>query len=376
MKVDQFKVFNLNECYAILSGDYDWVMCFGAKNLLEDNDITSSLLEKFKGAQTFFCSTAGEICRTGVCEHSIVITAIKFSKTVIKSHVIKVKDFSNSKDAGRYLGQQLDGEGLKHIFIISDGSLVNGSELVSGLNEYYYQSEVIITGGLAGDDTNFDYTLTGLNDYTSKGNIIGFGLYGDHIMVTHSSMGGWDSFGLSKTVTHSNGNELFEIDGRCALDLYKEYLGKYSDGLPGTALLFPLAVKLEDKDESLVRTILSINNERKSMIFAGDIPEGSKVKFMMANFDRLIDAAGNAAKRSVDQVFNFKPDLAILISCVGRRIVLAGRTDEEIEAVQAELGKNVPITGFYSYGELSPMNDSVGCQLHNQTMTITCLQET
>lgn len=375
MKVDQFKINQLSDCDAFESINYDWVMCYGAKNLLEDQDIISRLLEKFTGAEIFFCSTAGEICKTGVCEQCIVITAIKFSKTTLKSHVLKIKDFNNSLDAGRYLAQQLDGDGLKHIFIISDGSLVNGSELVTGLNDYY-QSKVIITGGLAGDDANFDYTVTGLNDYPSKGNIIGFGLYGDHIQVTHSSMGGWDSFGLSKVVTRSQSNELFEIDGRCALDLYKEYLGKYAEGLPGTALLFPLAVKLEDRQDSVVRTILSINNERKSMIFAGDIPEGSKVRFMMANFDRLIDAAGNAAKRSVEQIINFKPELAILISCVGRKIVLAGRTDEEIEAVQAELGSNVPIAGFYSYGEISPMNDSVGCELHNQTMTITCLHET
>ena len=242
------------------------------------------------------------------------------------------------------------------------------------MNEFY-QSKVIITGGLAGDDTNFDYTIKGLNEHPSRGNIIGFGLYGDHILITHSSMGGWDSFGLSKTVTHAVGNELFEINGRNALDFYTEQLGKYSEGLPGTALLFPLAVKLNDSDESVVRTILSINNEKKSMIFAGDIPEGSKVKFMMANFDMLIDAAGNAAKKSITQSPNFTPELAILISCVGRRIVLAGRTDEEIEAVQNELGPNVPIAGFYSYGEISPLNEGVGCQLHNQTMTITCFQE-
>lgn len=374
MKVDQFKIYDVSDCNFILSGEYDWVMCYGAKNLLADHDITKCLLAKFEGAQLFFCSTAGGIFKIGVCEQCIVITAIKFSKTIIKSHTINIKNFSKSIDAGRHLAKQLDGDKLKHIFIISDGSLVNGSELVNGLNEHY-QSRVIITGGLAGDDTNFDYTLTGLNEHPSKGNIIGFGLYGDNILVSNSSMGGWDSFGLSKTVTHSKSNELFEIDGRCALDLYKEYLGKYSDGLPGTALLFPLAVKLNEKEDSIVRTILSINNESKSMIFAGDIPEGSKVKFMMANFDRLIDAAGIAAKRSVEQLINFKPELAILISCVGRRIVLASRTDEEIEAVQSEIGMNVPITGFYSYGEISPMSDSVGCQLHNQTMTITCLQE-
>lgn len=374
MKVHQYKITNAKDCYTIDSGDYDWVMCFGAKKLLEDEMITSTILEKFSNTQLFFCSTAGEICKLGVCDNSIIITAIKFNHTIVKAQHISINDFNSSYDAGQFLAKQLQDEKLKHIFIISDGSLVNGSELVNGLNEFY-QSQVVITGGLAGDDTNFDYTITGLNEHPSRGNIIGFGLYGDHILITHSSMGGWDSFGLSKTVTRAVGNELFEINGRNALDFYSEQLGKYAEGLPGTALLFPLAVKLNDSDDSIVRTILSINNEKKSMIFAGDIPEGSKVKFMMANFDRLIDAAGSAAKNSIIQAPDFAPELAILISCVGRRIVLAGRTDEEIEAVQNELSPNIPIAGFYSYGEISPLNDGVGCQLHNQTMTITCFQE-
>ena len=111
------------------------------------------------------------------------------------------------------------------------------------------------------------------------------------------------------------------------------------------------------------------------MVFAGDVPEGSKVNFMMANFDRLIDAAGSAAKSSLTTIADESPDLAILISCVGRRLVLGGRVDEEVEAVLEVLGPEVPITGFYSYGEISPLKDSMNCQLHNQTMTITCLKE-
>lgn len=375
MEVKQYKISTLEECKKIIGIKADWVLCFGAKSLLENREIIDNILHTFDSAEIAFCSTAGELCqKCGVCENSMVISAIKFNQTKLQSAIVNIKNFNNSYDAGKSIAEKLDQQDLKHIFILSDGSNVNGSELVKSMNDYF-KSSVVITGGLAGDDTKFEYTLTSLNDHPSRGNIIAFGLYGDHIQITHGTMGGWDSFGLAKTVTKSTGNELFEIDGKNALELYKEHLGKYSEGLPETALLFPLSVKMNDDGDVVVRTILSINFEKKSMIFAGDIPEGSKVKFMLANFDRLIDAAGTAAKSSLMSLSNSAPQLAILISCVGRKVVLGGRVDEEVDAVIKVLGPDIPTTGFYSYGEISPLKEGTSCQLHNQTMTITCFQE-
>ena len=157
--------------------------------------------------------------------------------------------------------------------------------------------------------------------------------------------------------------------------MYKEYLGKYAAELPGSALLFPLAVRINDEEDAVVRTILSINNEKNSMIFAGDVPVGSKVRFMKANFDRLIDAASTAAKSTLVELHNSKPQLALLISCVGRKLILGNRIDEEVEAIKDIFQEGTVLTGFYSYGEISPMNPGAACKLHNQTMTITCLEE-
>ena len=188
-------------------------------------------------------------------------------------------------------------------------------------------------------------------------------------------MGGWEMFGLEKKITKSVSNELFEMDNTNALDTYKDYLGKYANELPSSALLFPLSIKLNDSETPIVRTILSINNETKSMVFAGDVPVGSKVRFMKANFDKLIDAASDAAENSLSILKESSPKLAILISCVGRKIILNKRIDEEVEAVENVLGKDVIITGFYSYGEISPLQPNTKCELHNQTMTITTFDE-
>ena len=136
-----------------------------------------------------------------------------------------------------------------------------------------------------------------------------------------------------------------------------------------------ISIKLNNDSESVVRTILSINNETKSMVFAGDVPEGSKVRFMKANFDKLVDAASDAAENSLVGIKSQQPKLAILISCVGRKIILSKRVDEEVEAVIDILGNDVVTTGFYSYGEISPLNINGKCEVHNQTMTITTFDE-
>jgi len=258
--------------------------------------------------------------------------------------------------------------------VIADGTLVNGSELVEGLNQCKPASARIV-GGLAGDGEAFESTLVGLNDAVGEGMIAAVGFYGAHLRAGSGSLGGWDEFGPERTITRSQKNVLFEIDGKNALSLYKNYLGAYAQELPGSAFLFPLAISPPDGNEKLVRTILTINEEDQSMTFAGNMPEGSKLRLMKANFDRLIDASSVAAKDCYEGLMDSTPELAILISCVGRKIILKGRIYEEIEAARDIFGSGPFFTGFYSYGEISPLNTSTVCELHNQTMTITTLSE-
>jgi hypothetical protein len=213
-----------------------------------------------------------------------------------------------------------------------------------------------------------------LNEEPSEGNIVMIGLYGTNLRVTHGSQGGCEMFGLEKTVTSSDGNVLLEIDHNNALDLYKKYLGPEARQLPESALLFPLAVTLPGSCKPVVRTILSIDEDRKTMIFAGDVPEGSKVRFMKANLDKVIMAAGTAAGQTLESD-GTKPGFSLLISCVGRKLILGPRIEEEIEAVAEALGDQTVLAGFYSYGEIAPFDGEDTCQLHNQTMTITSFYE-
>lgn len=351
------------------------VTCFGAKKLLQRDNIFAFLKRKFPNANIAICSTAGEIYNNEVYDNSLSVAAIQFDHTPLQSHIVEISDFDNSYVAGKTLIEKFDKQDLNYILVFSDGSKVNGSELVQGMN-MGANHEILITGGLAGDGSDFNSTLVGLNSQPKEGMIIAIGFYGDKIKINHGSQGGWEKFGPERIVTKSTSNELFELDDKNALEIYKRYLGPDAEQLPGSALLFPLSLQLPDSEESIVRTILSINEEKGSMVFAGDIPEGSLVRFMKANFDKLTYAASKAASLSQENLAqSCPPKLALLVSCVGRKLVLQSRIDEEVEAVNEVFNHQTMLTGFYSYGEISPFMKGTGCQLHNQTMTITTFDE-
>ncbi len=348
------------------------VMVFGERTLLEQGHWYAHFKETYPAASVLLCSTSGEIYQSAAHEGSVVATAIQFEKTQIRKAQASISNYQQSFEAGKSLSASLQGDDLKMIFVLSDGSKVNGSDLIKGINENL-SAHVSVSGGLAGDAARFEKTLVGLDAEPTEGQIVAIGLYGKDLEVGHGTMGGWDVFGPERQITKSSYNILYEFGGKKALDLYKEYLGKYASELPGAALLFPLSMKISQDAEPVVRTILSIDENDGSMVFAGEMPEGAYVNLMKANFDRLIDAAATAAEQTLLNP-DKKPDLAILVSCVGRRLALGQRIDEEIEAAKEIFGEHTFMTGFYSYGEISPLATGK-CDLHNQTMTITTLTE-
>ncbi len=350
------------------------VLLFGSTSKLKEQKYLDEIKRAYPKAHLLGCSTAGEICGTDVTDDSLVVTAVNFEYTQIKGARIKISEVENSFEAGGHLSQALDTEGLVHVIVLSDGLKVNGSDLVKGLAKHL-PAEVAVTGGMAGDGERFKETFVLWDSTPEPDTIAGMGLYGNRLKVGYGSLGGWDPFGPERLITQSKGNILYELDGKSALELYKKYLGEHAKGLPATGLLFPLSIRTKEDETGVVRTILSINEEEQSMTFAGDVPEGAYARLMKANFDRLIDGAVRAAKTSYEAIGSSSPDLAILISCVGRKMVLKQRIEEEVEGVRDVLGDRTVLTGFYSYGEISPFTPSAKCELHNQTMTITTFSE-
>lgn len=349
-------------------------LLFGSRVSLQDPNSIASIRRQFPSATLIGCSTAGEIHDNRIYDDTVSVTAVRFDSTRIAGASVPIATPADSYAAGAALAKRLAGDDLVHLFVLSDGLNVNGSELVKGLSENLSPG-VTLSGGLSGDGTAFGETTILFGETASSRTVAAVGFYGDRLQVGCASLGGWDSFGAERLVTRSEGNVLYELDGFSALDLYKRYLGDHAKDLPGSGLLFPLSIRNPDDDASVVRTILAIDEEAQSLTFAGDVPAGWYGRLMKANFDRLIDGAIGAARTSLVNMSEQRPELAILISCVGRRMVLRQRTEEELEGVREVVGPQAFLTGFYSYGEISPFTPDAKCALHNQTMTITSFRE-
>ncbi len=349
------------------------VLLFGNTAILREKKCLGDIKRAYPNAHLLGCSTAGEIHGTQVSDDSLVATAVSFEHTQLKGTKAKIDKMEDSFKVGQQLARSLEKKGLVHVFVLSDGLKINGSELVKGITKYL-PDHVSITGGLSGDGALFKETYVLWDGEPERDTVAILGLYGSRLRVGYASFGGWDPFGPARLITRSSGNVLYELDGKSALSLYKKYLGEHAKGLPSTGLLFPLSVRSKEGESGVVRTILSVNEEDQSMTFAGDVPEGAYAQLMKANFDRLIDGAVEAANTSLELI-GVHPELAILISCVGRKLILKQRVEEELEGVRDVLGEQATMTGFYSYGEISPFTGGAPCELHNQTMTITALSE-
>lgn len=348
------------------------VLVFGGSRYLDDPRVLGDLERAYPTSHISGCSTAGEIHGTHVSDDTLSVAVMQLEHAQIQSATCPIASAADSFDTGAELARELAGVDLRGIFVLSDGLRVNGSELVRGISSVL-PAPVPVTGGLAGDGANFKQTWTLSRGGPRSGSVSMVGFYGDRVHMGHGSQGGWDAFGPERLVTRAEGNVLYELDGRPALALYREYLGERAAGLPATALLFPLALRRKRGDENtLVRTVLSVDNDANSMTFAGDIPVGSLAQLMRANFDRLVDGAHGAAMQLPTD--GTGSTLAVAISCVGRRLVLGERTEEEVEATLGVLPAGTRQVGFYSYGEISPISTGA-CDLHNQTMTLTTFSE-
>ena len=357
-----------------IAGDLDpaaaqIVLIFGLRAPLAEPASLAAIRARFASARLVLVSTAGNFAGTEIHDDALVCTAIGFDSATSRCVSTHLAQGGDLHELCEDLAASLIAPGLRHVFVFSDGGIVNGTTLSKAFNKTL-PAGVTISGGVAGDGTDFLVTLVGLDSPPEPGVIVAVGLYGPSLHVTFGTVGGWSSFGPARTVTASEGNVLHTLDQRPALALYKEYLGPAAAGLPSAALRFPLSVTTAEQPNAVVRTILSIDENAGTMTFAGDIPVGATVRLMRASYEEIIHGAEDAARLAAQNA-----ELVVCVSCVGRRIVLGQRIEEELEGVRDVFGPGPVIAGFYSYGELAPTGEARACQLHNQTMTITSIAE-
>ncbi len=349
------------------------VLVFGDRELADDPEPLQELADAFPTSIVTGCSAAGQILGSALVDGAPVAAVARFDHVRVRSTSGDARATRNSHALGCDLGRQLADDDLRLVVLLSDGLAVNGSALVDGIATTA-GSSVPITGGLAGDGDRFGTTWVLDQGVCRPDRVVAVGLYGDELEISSGSEGGWGIFGPARTVTRSAGNVLHELDGQPALELYKRYLGELSSQLPASALLFPLAIRPPSGGDPLVRTVLAVDEEQQSMTFAGDIPEGWHAQLMRSSADRLVDGAGEAGAQCAAGSSGAGAALHLAVSCVGRRLVLGQRTEEELDATIDALPAGSELIGFYSYGEIAP-GARGSADLHNQTMTLTSLSE-
>lgn len=350
------------------------VLVFGPVEQFGRDDLLPALTAAFPGAALAGCSTAGEITAAGVHESHCVVTALAFDAAKVKVASAPLASLAESRAAGEALGAALAGPGLGGVLLFSKGLDVNGSALIEGLVAQV-GATVPVSGGLAGDNGAFRQTFVLSSDGVSDSAAVAIGLYGDGIHIGQGSFGGWEPFGPARKVTRSDGNILYELDDEPALNIYKRYLGDYAAQLPASGLLFPFEMLGQDHSAlGLIRTILGVDEAAGSLTLAGAIEEGGYLRLMHASTDALVEGAETAARNAAAHDVQ-GPAFALLVSCVGRKLVMGDQIDEEVEVVAELLGRDRILAGFYSYGEINPLHGTLDCRLHNQTMTVALISE-
>lgn len=350
------------------------LLLYGDRMLLEDNSVRKSLKALLPDTDIITVSGAGEICQDSFNDQTVIAVVCRFNKTTIKHVCGQMDHYPDAFDMGRSLAASLPAAGLKHVLVFAEGNILNGSELTEGILSVLPEG-VKLSGGMAGDNNRFEKTLTGLNDDVNPGNAVLTGLYGDAIRISSSVQSGWIPFGPERTITRADKNRVYEIDGKNIIGLYKEYLGPYAKELPASALFFPLGLIENDPDMPVVRTILNLDEKNECMTFAGNLPQGSKVRFMRSGNANLISSVAEAVIDAQKQLHGHQVSLAFAVSCVGRKMMLGERTAEEAETIAELMKAGTTIAGFYSYGEIAPAVSDGRPRLHNQTFTITLFAE-
>ncbi len=339
------------------------------------------------GALLVGSSTSGEITTNGpLKERSVAIMAIKSPE--IKYYVgVGQHIMENPREAGKFAATKVKeqaGDTLKAFLMLPDVLVGNGADIVRGVLDSL-GAHFPVVGGASGDDFEFKKTYQYVNDKVYSGSVVGLGLSGNFKMgigVKH----GWIPIGEPMKVTKSKGAVINEINGHPAVKIYEDYFGEEetkvlrTEVLAKLAITYPLGMKAPGSDELLIRDPLTVD-ANGSITCAAEIPEGSEIRLMIGSREEAVKVAQIAAEDAVAQLDGSLPKAIIIFNCIARNKLFGDKSGDEINAIQEAIGKNVPLIGFYTYGEQAPLGGEVrniekcNSAFHNETVVVCVLAD-
>lgn len=349
------------------------LLALGDGEAWEASSWREELRARFPNVPLVGCSTAGEMEGATLRENAVSLSAVSFDAVTVRTASTSLATLEDSLRAGRSLALALGAPTLRHVLVFAEGIAVQGADFARGLSEALPEG-VRASGGMAGDGFRSESTTLLEGDSRSSGRALALGLYGASLEVGCGVFGGWMPFGPPRVISRAQGAFLMELDGRNALDLLRQYMG---DGIFDNEriMAFPLGICDEGGHVVAVRALLRTELQGRRVVTVGEIPEGTRIRFLRGSAENLLDGAGEAVRSALKE-HRRAPDWALAVGCFGRRCFLGHRAGEEAQEVTGALGAAVPLSGFLSYGELAPVAGMTqGCLFHNETMTVTTFVE-
>lgn len=371
MKVKQITVESIQELNINIDFDPNLILCFSSIDEHSLKPFLSQLKQQFPIANIVGCSSGGDIQDTNITYSALALTFVQFENTKLD---VKLTNLKHSTNQTIQFKHPLDENLLKHILVFTDLQS-NDFNFISRLQQEL-PKHIRVSGGVAAahELTKNNNTYIIYQNKTYKDAAVYIGFYGSQLSINCGSHAGWDSYDIERIATKVSGNILYELNGEKALKIYKSCLSKLNKKIEDSPFWHPVSIRIFEEERPIIRTVIGFNEEDDSIMFAGDIPLNCSVKLMKANLDRIITGAKKSAQDCLIGQQS-KPQLAILVSCIGRQVVLNKLINEELEIVKETLGDNCALSGYYSYGEFAPISKSSRGVLHNQTMTITTITE-
>ena len=344
-------------------------------SIKQDSDAVCKLLEE-KGISIFGATTSGEFINNEISEGGIVIMLLDINPAYFRLLFLETS-YSSAYDTAKQLGTE--GKNLfdSPAFIIVSGWLhTEGENIIKGIEDGF-GGPVTVFGGMAGDDLTLKDPRVFTSGKNSTTGILAMIIDGDKVNVSGVATCGWRPIGIIKTITKSNGNVVYTIDDQPAFDLVIKYLGLNTDDMNAITntvvnlgAYYPLQLEREDSPP-VMRTAMLGNKEDRSLICAGNVPQGAKVRFSLPPDFDVIDTVVNECSELKDEKQN-DADALIMFSCISRYLSFGVMTGEELERVQKVW--NAPFIGFFSYGEFG--KSKIGKhEFHNNTCCVVTLKE-
>lgn len=324
-----------------------------------------------KKVDVFGSTTAGEILDSEILEHSTVIMLLDIKKEQYKIFCEASSDtYKVSGDLARFAKATFNNPS---IIVISSGLTIDAEQIIKGIKDV--DADIPLYGGLAGDDLTMKASYVFSNKYESATGLIALVLDNGKVNITGLATSGWDDIGVEKTITKSEGNIVYTIDDEPAVDVFVKFFQfpesvyNRSEIIAMNFAQYPLQMKKENGN-IVLRSPLMVDIDKRALIFAGGIPQGSKVKFSVPPGFDLIDKTRDRVSVLKNTIKD--PDAVILFSCKARHLALGPIMEDEAGKIRDIWNK--PLIGFFTYGEIGAAKDSV-CDFHNATCSMVLLEE-